>query len=70
MEASGLVRRTPSAEDGRVSLVHLTDRGRTLHDGVVDARAPLERRTIDGLSPDEQRQFIELAGMIGAALDQ
>lgn len=54
MERAGLIERRPDPEDARVSLVYLTERGRTLEQPVLDVWRQLEARTISGLSLTEQ----------------
>ena len=69
MESGGLVSRLASVTDGRVSLVYLTDRGRTLREGVTEAWKALEQRTSSALTPAEQEIFIALAHKMKSALD-
>ena len=54
MERAGLIERRPDPEDARVSLVYLTERGRTLEQPVLDVWRQLEARTVSGLSLTEQ----------------
>lgn len=54
MERAGLIERRPDPKDARVSLVYLTERGRTLEQPVLDVWRQLEARTISGLSLTEQ----------------
>lgn len=69
MEAAGLLTRSKSAEDGRVTLVHLSDRGRELRASALAVWAELESRSSRALSPREQSEFIALAGTIASHLD-
>ena len=70
LEAAGLVRREPSPEDGRVTLVFLTEKGRELEKAAKAAWAELERRTVAGLSEAEQQRFRELALRIIPNIEQ
>ncbi len=59
LEATGLVRRSPSSIDRRSSLVQLTSRGRKLVEIVVFAHVENERRLLAGLSAPEQRELAD-----------
>jgi DNA-binding MarR family transcriptional regulator len=59
LERGGLVRRTRSAADGRVTLVELTDAGRALEQPVREIWLQLESRWV-GLEPEEAQQFAAL----------
>jgi len=61
MEAAGLVTTVKSEQDRRVTLVYLSDRGKALHQSTLEAWAELERRTVRGLTIEEQTAFIALA---------
>lgn len=54
MEATGLVKRRPDAEDSRVSRVYLTERSRTLEREVAAAWSKLEELTLANLSVEER----------------
>ena len=69
MEVGGFVSRLASVEDGRVTLVCLTDSGRALREQVMDAWRALEQRSISGLSSEEQDKFVALAQKIASTLD-
>lgn len=60
LEKSGLVRRTRSAADGRVTLVELTDAGRALEQPVREIWLQLEARWA-GVEPADAQQFATLA---------
>jgi len=60
LERDGLVKRKVDSEDGRISRVYLTSRGRTLVKPVVDIWTTSEKRLIHGLSKAEQAQFRRL----------
>ncbi|WAL68812.1 MarR family transcriptional regulator [Amycolatopsis cynarae] len=68
LEDAGLVTRTRSPQDRRVTLVHLTDRGRRLEKRVEEAWSALERETVKTLTTDEQATFVALARRIEAGL--
>ena len=62
LQNNGLVARRPCPQDGRVSLVSITDSGRDLVARIDDCWAELERATTDGLTPG---QVAELLGLLG-----
>lgn len=64
LERDGLIERRKCPEDGRVSQVHLTARGREMTDAITRVWAELERETIKDLSTDEQRLLMSAAKKI------
>ena len=68
MEAAGLLASRKSDQDKRVTLISLTDRGKEIHQKVVEAWAELERRTIASLAVSEQAAFVALAGKLEAPI--
>jgi DNA-binding MarR family transcriptional regulator len=54
MEIAGLVRRSPDAEDSRISRVYLTERGRNNLQGVREIWIGLEQRMIENLTTEER----------------
>ncbi|KNX38839.1 MarR family winged helix-turn-helix transcriptional regulator [Luteipulveratus halotolerans] len=64
LEDAGLVTRARSAQDGRVTVVTLTDAGRALEQRVEQAWAELDRRTTEGMTSEDQTAFVELATAI------
>jgi len=60
MIKNDLVQTKKSAEDKRVTLVSLTDKGRNLADQVQDVWLEAENNATKGFSPEEQRLFIEM----------
>ena len=58
MEAAGLLGSRKSDRDKRVTLISLTERGKEIHQKVVEAWAELERRTIASLTVSEQAAFV------------
>jgi len=57
---AGLVERGAHAEDSRVVLLSLTDAGRTLHQQLSQEHMERMASLLQGLSPDEQAQFLNL----------
>jgi DNA-binding MarR family transcriptional regulator len=66
LEARGLVTRTPSATDGRVVYVALTDDGRALIDRALPDHVETEHRVLAGLS---RAQREALAGVLRELLE-
>ena len=58
MGDAGIVTRKPSTEDGRVTMVSLTPKGRMLHKKILEVWAELERVTNAGLAPERRAEFI------------
>jgi DNA-binding MarR family transcriptional regulator len=54
MERSHLVHRRPDTDDGRVSRVYLTERGRALEQPIVALWQELDARAFAGLTPVER----------------
>src|SRR5215212_7785101 len=54
MELAGLVRRSPDAEDSRISRVYLTEQGRSNLQGVREIWIGLEQRMTENLTPEER----------------
>ena len=64
LERDGLIERRKCPEDGRISQVHLTARGRETTDAIARVWAELERQTIKDLSPDERQALMAAAKKI------
>jgi MarR family transcriptional regulator, organic hydroperoxide resistance regulator len=64
LERDGLIERRKCPNDGRVSEVHLTQKGREMTDRISRVWAELERQTIEGLSREEQAQLMSAAKKI------
>lgn len=64
LERDGLIERRKCLEDGRVSQVHLTSRGREMTEAIAKVWAELERQTIKDLSPGEQQALMAAAKKI------
>src|SRR5262249_45904005 len=60
LEAAGLVERRPDPNDRRGTLVRLTRKGRAVIDRAVERHVANERRLLDALGKDGQRQLDEL----------
>lgn len=60
LEGRGLIRRVRDPQDGRGLLVELTLNGIALVDEIAPSHLTNERALLTALSPDEQRQLIEL----------
>jgi DNA-binding MarR family transcriptional regulator len=60
LERARFVRRVPSAEDRRVSLVELTRRGRALQPRLIAAWNELARRTVGNLADTERETLHRL----------
>jgi DNA-binding MarR family transcriptional regulator len=54
MERAGLLFRSPDTEDARISRVYLTERGRALHEPVVQIWHAWEARLVEGQTEVEQ----------------
>lgn len=70
LEDAGLVVRSPSPTDGRVTIVDLSDRGRALMPALKDAWLELGERTVSGMQTPAERLtdvLDELARKIGRA---
>ena len=65
MEGRGLVERRP---EGRTNRLFLTGEGRRLFDEAVPAHEALIAERLSVLSPEEQRQFLELLRKLDRAL--
>lgn len=68
LERAGLVRRTPSKDDGRVRLVSLTAAGLRLVDEAVAQHVANEARLLTGLDAEERDTLATLLRKLGQAL--
>jgi DNA-binding MarR family transcriptional regulator len=64
LERDGLIERRKCPEDGRISQVHLTSKGREMTDAIAKVWAELERETIKDLSAEEQTLLMSAARKI------
>lgn len=62
--AAGLIEKRPDANDGRVTRVMLTDRGREVLDLARQARAMQADELLAELSPTERQELIRLLGEV------
>lgn len=69
LEASGLVKREPSAEDGRVMLISLTDDGQAFIASARGEKDKLADTLFAGLSADEQAQLTTLLRKLVTSLE-
>ncbi len=70
LEEVGLVSRTRSDDDARVSLVRLTESGKALRERTEAALAELERRAVADLTDAERATFVALAHRIAGSIDR
>lgn len=68
LERAGLVRRSPSTQDGRVRLVSLTEAGLRLVDTAVAQHLANEDRLLAGLEPDQRATLADLLRRLGQTL--
>jgi DNA-binding MarR family transcriptional regulator len=64
LERDGLIERRKCPEDGRISQVHLTTKGRETINAISQVWAELERETIKDLSAEEQTLLMSAARKI------
>ena len=64
LERDGLIERRKCPEDGRISQVHLTSKGREMTDAIAKVWAELEKQTIKDLSASEQQVLMAAAKKI------
>lgn len=64
LEHRGWIRRTPNPEDRRSVLVQITPEGQAAADQLLPGIRELERRTMSGLSTEEQTQLLDLLARI------
>jgi DNA-binding MarR family transcriptional regulator len=60
MEDDGLVSRTPGPEDARVTVVALTDEGRTVYRRIVAVRTAHLDQVLEGWSADDRANLTRL----------
>lgn len=64
LEKSGLIERHKGAEDGRVSNVFITDKGREATAAISRVWAELEQLTVADLTAEERQEMVKLSGKI------
>ena len=67
LERDGLIERRKCPEDGRVSQVHLTAKGREMMQAISRVWADLERLTVKDLTAEEQKALTSMAKKIVAS---
>ncbi len=60
LEGKGLVNKTPDEQDGRVSIVSLTEEGQRVAEAIGSARLEALRQVMDGWDKDDLQQFTVL----------
>ncbi len=60
LEAQGFVERRPDETDGRLTMVHLTEAGRSSVDHISEAGRLSERQAAEGLSEKDVRHLLKL----------
>jgi DNA-binding MarR family transcriptional regulator len=60
MQKAGLIRKAPDPQDGRVTRVFLTERGKSLEEALNAEAEQVNRKAMQGLSADEQMFLIRL----------
>ncbi|MFC7359347.1 MarR family winged helix-turn-helix transcriptional regulator [Nocardioides astragali] len=68
MQDAGLVVREPSAQDRRVMVVHLTDKGRDMREPIAALWRTLEEASARSLSDRQAETFVETAYAITEAI--
>jgi DNA-binding MarR family transcriptional regulator len=66
MVRDGLVRRVPDPDDGRISRISLTERGRALRDKLVPRAVAVNQANLDRLSPAEGRTLRQLLSKLAS----
>jgi DNA-binding MarR family transcriptional regulator len=69
LEEAGLIERRPDPHDRRGTLVRLTRKGKTLIDKAVETHIANEKRLLEALGKDEQRQLDRLLRTLLAELE-
>jgi DNA-binding MarR family transcriptional regulator len=70
MARDGLVARVPDPDDGRLTRIHLTERGRSLRDELIPKAIAVNTATLGRLSPDEGRTLQRLLGKLVSQPDR
>ncbi len=70
MERDGLIPRRRDETDGRVQRIWLTDKARALETKATGAANAVNAKALAGLSPAEQKQFMDLMRKVTAALER
>jgi DNA-binding MarR family transcriptional regulator len=70
MVRDGLVTRGPDPDDGRLSRIHLTERGRSLRDELIPKAIGVNEATLGRLTPAEGRTLGRLLGKLVSEPDR
>lgn len=70
MEDKGLITRTPSPDDKRMVLIHLTEEGKKFRDNSRDVVTNLNKYISDNLTKKEVNSFLTVAAKISALLER
>jgi DNA-binding MarR family transcriptional regulator len=68
LEKRGLVARVEHPTDGRARSVHLTRRGREVHEKLLAATEPLRKRLLEAFRPEETKELIDSLARIALAM--
>ncbi|MFB5676766.1 MarR family winged helix-turn-helix transcriptional regulator [Paenibacillus terreus] len=70
LEEAGLVSRSRSAEDGRVTIVSLTQAGRDLESNVMEIWSKMESVTTADLTEQEKKLLVKLSRKISSSIEK
>ena len=70
LEEAGLVSRSRSAEDGRVTIVSLTQAGRDLESKVMEIWSKMESVTTANLTEQEKELLVKLSRKISSSIEK
>jgi DNA-binding MarR family transcriptional regulator len=70
MARDGLVTRVPDPDDGRLTRIHLTERGRSLRDELIPKAIAVNAATLGRLTPTEGRTLQRLLGKLASQPDR
>ena len=70
LEDKGLVQRTPNDQDGRSSMISLTDKGRQVAEELDRGRMEVLAQVLDGWSDGELRSFLDSFARLRSDLRQ
>jgi DNA-binding MarR family transcriptional regulator len=70
MVRDGLVRRVPDPDDGRLTRIYLTERGRSLRDELIPKAIAVNEATLGHLTPAEARTLRRLLGKLVSQPDR
>jgi DNA-binding MarR family transcriptional regulator len=70
MVRDGLVTRVPDPDDGRLTRIYLTERGRSLRDKLIPKAIAVNTTTLGRLTPAEGRTLRRLLGKLVSEPDR